>query len=646
MLKINKICADHVIDFAAEELKKYLQMMMPDCEDICISYAPDARDGFRLGFLEDFGLFGEAEDKALDDVVHIDTDEQGGILAGSNARSVLFAVYRYLRLNGCRFFAPGVDGEFIPRRNITPQHYHKMADHRLRGHTIEGRPSIHDVLNYIDYHAKQELNCFGPYTPFVYIGRYYTHDQLTASRAPEPIDGATAEQWTRLIESECLKRGQILAGGSHDFVPYVLGIDPDERLLYKQGLKQPTEEMKSRMAMLNGKRGLHKSDPFFTNFCMSRQDLREKYVDVVVDFVRKNRHYKKVSCILADMPRNHCECSECKKLRPTDFMVMMLNRVDERLTAMDIDTRIEFATYVDQQFPPQRERLRNPSRFEMSFPPISRSYSSSITEDSAFPETQPYVRNGWNSPRSIEECLSYFRQWQEIFPGDCSAFEYHFYVHQYRDPGLMAMSRRIYEDVRSLRLMGMIGYMEDGSNKSFFPHGFMGYIYAESLVDRDVDYLRLRKDYFSHAYGEDWEQALSYFEKMSELFDHAYMCGDRAIAPDKSIYYDPARVENFRQVKALTEEGLTMAAAHTAMPQRIQTVHWQLMTYHAKWCALIADAMTAKCQGRDEEAIRIWKAAVDDFSQYDPVLERWFDMSMAAVSFNRVMKAVKPAQDF
>ena len=56
MYTIYKVRADHVIDFAAEELKKYLRMMMPACGDIAITYQPDAADGFRLGLLEDFGL--------------------------------------------------------------------------------------------------------------------------------------------------------------------------------------------------------------------------------------------------------------------------------------------------------------------------------------------------------------------------------------------------------------------------------------------------------------------------------------------------------------------------------------------------------------------------------------------------------------
>ena len=56
MLLIHKVTSDSVVDFAAEELRKYLRMMMPECGDVKIRYAPDATAGFRLGLMQDFGL--------------------------------------------------------------------------------------------------------------------------------------------------------------------------------------------------------------------------------------------------------------------------------------------------------------------------------------------------------------------------------------------------------------------------------------------------------------------------------------------------------------------------------------------------------------------------------------------------------------
>ena len=56
MFQIKKITSNTTVDFAAEELKKYMRMMMPECGEISIEYAPDAADGLRLGLMADFGL--------------------------------------------------------------------------------------------------------------------------------------------------------------------------------------------------------------------------------------------------------------------------------------------------------------------------------------------------------------------------------------------------------------------------------------------------------------------------------------------------------------------------------------------------------------------------------------------------------------
>lgn len=86
--EIYRVNADSVVDFAAFELKKYLRMMMPRCGEIPVVYDPEAKKGFRIGLMSDFGLDPQVEDTNLDDVIYYDCDAFGGILAGSNPRSV------------------------------------------------------------------------------------------------------------------------------------------------------------------------------------------------------------------------------------------------------------------------------------------------------------------------------------------------------------------------------------------------------------------------------------------------------------------------------------------------------------------------------------------------------------------------------
>ncbi|NLD87761.1 MAG: hypothetical protein GX633_05835, partial [Clostridiales bacterium] len=121
MYKIFTLQSSSTAFFAAEELKKYLRMMMPRAGDIPVSFCDNPSEGFRLGLMSDFGLdTSDAEDITLDDIIYIDTTPQGGIIAGSNPVSLLIAVYRYLRFCGCRWLFPGVDGEWIPLVNALP----------------------------------------------------------------------------------------------------------------------------------------------------------------------------------------------------------------------------------------------------------------------------------------------------------------------------------------------------------------------------------------------------------------------------------------------------------------------------------------------------------------------------------------------
>ena len=102
--------------YAAEELKKYLMMMWPEGGDIPICY--EDGNGFRIGLTGDFGIKADVANAYYDDLIYIDADVNGGIIAGNNERSILLAVYEFLRANGCRWIFVGKDGEFVPHKKV------------------------------------------------------------------------------------------------------------------------------------------------------------------------------------------------------------------------------------------------------------------------------------------------------------------------------------------------------------------------------------------------------------------------------------------------------------------------------------------------------------------------------------------------
>jgi len=642
MLKIWKLRSEEAIDFAAQELKKYLRMMMPRCGDIAIGYDPKATEGFRLGLLADFGLPCEGEDPVLDDVVHIETDTQGGILAGSNSRSVLFAVYRFLKLNGCRWLYPGVDGEHIPMQPIKPQSYHHLAAHRFRGHCNEGAESQTCMLETIDFYAKQELNVYMLEfdVPLFYYASYYEHRRNEMNRAPEPVSEAQVLQWKRQCESEIAKRGLQFHDMGHGWTAEPFGISSSDGWL-KSGAVL-TEEQISYLAMLDGKRQLFGGVPLNTNLCMSNPVVRRKMVTYIADYAQNAANVSYLHVWLADSKRNHCECGECRKLRPSDFYLMIMNELDEELTARNLDTRIVFIAYVDTLFPPQQVRIRNPKRFSLLYAPIHRSYSGSITEDSVIPEVPAYVRNGWQLPDTAEKNLAFLRAWRQVWEGNAFAYEYHFWWHQYLDPGSLYFAKRVYEDVRSLKLMGLLGAVEDGSQRSFFPNGLSMYVYAEALLDDSLTFEAIVQDYLRHSYGENWQQVRAVLQAVSDVCDYPWMEGEASEDPEKGCRYAPKRVESLDRLPVLAQQLRSLAPCTATRPQ---TVSYQLLGHLADYIEGLHPILREVALGSYETADQLAKAFWADFGKREVAIERCYDHFLAVRAFKPFIPSakVKPA---
>ena len=627
---INKMRDDQTIGFAADELKKYLWTMMPASGSTPIILDPNATDGFRLGLLEDFGLPNEAKDPVWDDVVHIDTTAQGGILAGSNPRSVLFAVYRFLRLNGCRWFYPGLEGEYVPMKELEPQKYHKMADHRVRGYTIEGDPSMEQVANWVDYQAKLEMNMFVPSDPYVYLRRYYERRNLDSNRPPEVVTPEQCAQWQRTLECEALKRGMMLREGGHGTIPTVLGLNPADREEYRSGAKKLPDEVRPYLAELNGKRDLIRNDIYYTNLCMSQPELQDRLVKHYADRIQNNPHLAMAGVGFADGSRNHCECENCRKLNPSDFQIIIANKLDEELARRGIKAKVTLSTYVDMMFPPKQEKIKNPDRFLIQFTPISRSYSASVSEDTVLPEPMPYTRNAWKAPKGIAECAALFQARRKDVKLPAYAYEYHFWRAQFRDPGLMIISRRLYEDVRSLKVLDIDGYLQDGSNKHFFPHGFHEFIHAETLINRDCDYDALLDDYFALLFGKDYKQVLAYLNGVSEAFGEKYMAGEEPAEGAREPLHNPERAVKLSRVHELAAAARALVRNNRKTTVRVQALAWRLLERHAEFSEGMADVFIAKANAFDKLALEKMDELIVSFGRHDYELERWMDFGLWA----------------
>jgi len=132
----------------------------------------------------------------------------------------------------------------------------------------------------------------------------------------------------------------------------------------------------------------------------------------VVEYSKNNSEIDYLHFWLSDALNTQCECENCKDTIPSDFYVMMLNEIDEKLARAGLDTKIVFLIYFDLLWEPQKERIKNPDRFVMMFAPFSRTYSKAYAESdlSGRAPLAPYERNRLVMPRSVEENVARLRR--------------------------------------------------------------------------------------------------------------------------------------------------------------------------------------------------------------------------------------------
>ena len=634
MLTIKKITPDTTVDFAAEELKKYLRMMMPEGGDIKISYDPKAKDGFRLGLMQDAGLdVSDAEDTTLDDIIYVDCDTEGGIIAGDNPRSVLLAVYEYLRRNGCRWLMPTVDGEYIPMKDIEPVKYRHKPTTRYRGWCNEGTESQQTMLNAIDFAPKVGMNVFMLEfrIPTSYYNRHYLHEHNSTRRPPEPVSDMQILQWKRQCEAEFAKRGLQFHDIGHGWAADSLGIDSSRRYDPEDPTKNYrslTDEQKEGLALVNGVRELFSDTPNYAQTCLGPEKNRRRVAKYVADYAEKHGNVDYLHVWLGDSMNRQCECEVCAGKTTSDWYVILLNMIDEELAKKNLPTRIVFIAYADTVWAPEVETIKNPERFTLLFAPISRTYTKPIPEVIGDEEVTPAVRNKLVFPTTLEGLFAHHSNWKKAFPGSSIVYEYHFWRHQYHDVSGMEIAKLVNKDIKAYNKLGIRGVIEDGSQRSFFPNGFAFYTYARTLFDDSLTYEELLEDFFSHVYGKDWKLFLEYLEKLNEAFDFAYIEGKKCTDEKRTAYYNPEHAKDLERVKEIVAEGRELIKSHYNSDVRVQTVAVRLLEVHAEYVPLIADCFIKKSLGEDEEAEALFKVAAEKMGKYDMEFEAFYDHAL------------------
>lgn len=626
-MKIIKVGCSSVVDFAASELKKYLRMMSPDGLNVDITSDTSLTDGFRVGLMSDFGLpFDDVEDSRYDDVLYANCDTSGGIIAGNNPRSVLLAVYEYLRHNGCRWLYPGPSGEYIPTKSPQSVSFRIKPSCRHRGFANTTAASQETCLEFIDFLPKVGMNTFmfEFRVPTFYTNTYYDHKRNTHHRAPEHVSNSAIMKWKRAAEAEIERRGLTFHDVGHGFTIDPFGID--SAISWNQADESIVpDETRKYLAYVDGKRGLYRGVPINTNFCMSNAEARSIVADYVAKYAAEHSNVDFLHVWLSDGYNNHCECDECVKKTPSDWYMELMNDIDERMSELKLDTKIVFLAYVDTTWAPETSRIKNRDRFVFMLAPFTRAYYDSMPKNNMQVDNPPYVRNNIALAKTLESYLAYYNDWQKTFGGPAFAFEYHFCWNEFNDFALFDGCKLINDELRLYKELGIDGVVEDGDMRHFTPNGIKIYTLARTLFDTSLTVEDIVEDYFPYAYGENWREFYSYFKKLGEYLEYKYFSKQDSAEPKVSLYYNPRVAEKLAEIGTVIEEGRALIRKHMDVEERVQTVSMHNLEFYLDLCEGIADVMRYKALADDDGARAAYEKMEYRFGEREAAVERYFN---------------------
>lgn len=625
------------IVLAGEELVKYLGEMAGDPRAAAV--VTDGKPQIELGLLTDFGVAVDGvEDPAVDDAIYIMVRDSHGIIAGSNPRSVLFALYRFLEECGCRWIRPGPDGDYVPSRPIdglTVKIKDKAAN-RFRGNMNAGTYGIDYILSKIEWNAKVGLNTF--FNEFLIPKKNYVNwysRKYPSKRPPEARTDTEILAYHELLNREVKRRGMILQAGGHGFNARFLG-NPEIECDHEATIVIPDEKLEF-LALVGGER-LKGRSPTTSELCYSRPDVQEGLAQIVADYAGKRPEVDCLHFWFDDRSNNTCECEDCRDRKPSEFFVQILNGIDRELTRRGLPTRIVFLIYQDLRWAPEVERFANPERFVLMFAPSGRIYDEPYEVQAKKVELPPYRLNQNEGTRDVREHVGFLQAWQHIFQGPGFVYDYHMTWYHFYDQGYYGLMEVMAEDIRRLPQLNLNGFVSCQNQKAFFPHGFPTDAHARLLWNPQSKVDDLARDYFEGAFGKEGELALQQMKTFSDLFSPQFFYrkarGKEPLRPEDAEAREAS--EKLGRVEAAVQSFRPVIERNLASGDPARQLSWKYLSIHAGMATRMADALRARAEGNKKEEGEKWQHLRDYLVESEDEIENVFDLFWFARTFTGV----------
>ena len=583
--------------FAAEELRKYLLYVTED--DVMLIEEVDGlpqkdKDGILLSTGGSDRLITTKSDE--EDSILIDIRGKDGEITANNGRALLIAVYRYLREIGFAFVRPGKDGEIYPERiGEEAVFVCEKGDTKLRSVCIEGADFYGNLIDFIDWIPKIGMNSIHLQTfiPSMFFKRYY---EISPNPHQEKIEMKDEDMKgvMQMLMREASRRGIILQCIGHGWTTDVFGLPSSTWLATDE---EPPEDVRRHLALLNGKRAYHKKTPIATNLCYGNPPTRELLCGHVLKYCKEHPSVGIVHFWLSDAGNNFCECEKCINHTASDLYVMLLNDLDEMLTAEGLKTRICLVIYSDTLWPPIEQKIKNPDRFIMLFGPITRTYSASYPTDNKG-SLCPYVRNKWTRPRDLPSLLAFVRGWQEWTGCETILYDYHYMWDHYKVFGYVDSAMRINEDIKKFKDLHFdAGFISCQEQRVFFPTAFGQHVMADTLWNTKTDFETSAARALREEFGEEYETAFSFLKEITRLSNPRVMRREENIKTEENAI-------NYQKAIALSKEFSEVAKNCAARAHHAaHKTSWENLSIYADLSVRIFACYEAFAKGEYEDSL-------------------------------------------
>lgn len=646
-MRFRKLCfgqigSSETINYVVDELKRYVKAIDREVMvEVVMADKPisAAYNVIWVGIHEDLhAAIPAVADPAQDDAIAISVENGKGYISGTNERSVLIAAYRFLKELGCDWVRPGDDGFRVakqPLENICVSCF-EAASSRYRGICMEGAIAYQHVMDLIEYMPKIGMNEYFVqfFLPATFFENWSTHSRNRyieeETKFTEELMGALVLK----IEQELAKRKIRYHKVGHGWTAKPFGMNTSG--WYREKVHVVPEEAKPYLALIDGVRGLKNNSPMDTQLCYSNPIARTKIVDCVVAYAKENPHIDFLHVWDGDNLHNHCECEECVKKHPSDWILMIMNELDEKLSAAGLDTKIAFVVSRDKLWAPLTEKLNNPDRFAVMYAPITRTFGNYYGECLDDPgEMTEFKRNRNTFPSKLADNVAYLRQWQKIYSGDIFVYDYHLIFGYVNDPGFERIAKLTYNDMRTMHLVGINGLISCQVQRVAFPTNLPQHVMAATLWNRDCDYDAVADEYYLKAFGPDGLKLRKY---LSVVSDNALMSTRGNFG--SLAYANGPFFTNYEEVYKALEDILPTIQENVAK-DNVYTQEWKYIEHHHAYTKLYVRMYELWEQHKKEECLETAEQMFDLIAKNEEWTHPVFDVNFTDYFIRRRLELTK-----